>query len=358
MNTFDSKVKSMDPPQAVLSQPEGEKHQGISNPLTLISAQSRLDPDGVDRSTFEALSPDRDRRIRASRLEVAVTATALGLLLVSLLGENYSVVAFVLVAVFCVGTRVAHPVLHTVAALTLAVNVFVLPTLLARSASGSVTWIWIPLWCLEGLLVNWLLVVLFRVVWDQSETLSAFSTSTEVGHCEPGTAQLLIESSSQSQERVRLMVESIRNYAIVMLDPHGCVASWNVGAERILGYQASEILGRNHEQFHVAEDVGLKIPQRSLETAGAEGKFDVEGWRRRKDDTRLWAHVGVTPVRSATGDSPRLRNSHPGHHREETRGRVAPPGQRRTGTSRERSNRRARRGQPSTTRRGARAHPG
>ena len=84
------------------------------------------------------------------------------------------------------------------------------------------------------------------------------------------------------------MVESIRDYAIVMLDPDGRVASWNVGAERILGYQASEILGRNHEQFHVAEDIGLKIPQRSLETAEAEGKFEVEGWRRRKDSTRLW----------------------------------------------------------------------
>ncbi len=97
------------------------------------------------------------------------------------------------------------------------------------------------------------------------------------------------------------MVESIGEYAIVMLTPEGRVASWNVGAERILGYRAEEILGRNHAEFYVPEDLQLRVPERHIELCKAEGTFDSEGWRRRKDDTRLWAHVGVSTMRSSSG---------------------------------------------------------
>ena len=112
---------------------------------------------------------------------------------------------------------------------------------------------------------------------------------------------MLMESSGQSQERLRLMVESIGEYAIVMLTPDGRVASWNVGAERILGYRAEEILGRNHAEFYVPEDVLCRVPERHVEMSKAKGTFEAEGWRRRKDDTRVWVHVGLSPMRSPSG---------------------------------------------------------
>ena len=122
----------MNLPQAVTSQPEGEQHQGIANPRTSVSGRSGLDPDGVNRSTIDALSHNLDRLIRSSRVEIAVTALVLGLLLASLLGEKSSVVAFVLVAALCTLTLVEHPVMLIIATVALAANVSVLPAVLAR----------------------------------------------------------------------------------------------------------------------------------------------------------------------------------------------------------------------------------
>ena len=96
------------------------------------------------------------------------------------------------------------------------------------------------------------------------------SASAELGHCEPETVHLLMESSSQSQERFRLMVESIRDYAIVMLDPEGRVASWNVGAERILGYRRRRSWDATTRGSTSREDVGSGSRSACLEKREAE----------------------------------------------------------------------------------------
>ncbi len=104
-----------------------------------------------------------------------------------------------------------------------------------------------------------------------------------------------------SEERFRLLVEGTRDYAIYMLDPTGHVASWNPGAERIKGYRADEVLGRHFAQFFPAEDVQRGKPDAALRTAAAEGKYEDEGWRLRKDGSRFWASVVITALYDDAG---------------------------------------------------------
>ena len=99
------------------------------------------------------------------------------------------------------------------------------------------------------------------------------------------------------EERFRLMVESVRDYAIFMLDPAGRVATWNRGAERIKGYRAEEIIGRHFSQFYPREDLDWGKPAWELRVAAQEGRFEDEGWRVRKDGTRFWANVIITALR-------------------------------------------------------------
>jgi len=90
----------------------------------------------------------------------------------------------------------------------------------------------------------------------------------------------------RSEERSRLFVEGVRDYAIFMLDPDGCVSTWNVGAERIKGYKASEIIGQNFSVFYPDEDRRSGKPAWELDVAVKEGRFEDEGWRLRKDVRR------------------------------------------------------------------------
>jgi PAS domain S-box-containing protein len=99
----------------------------------------------------------------------------------------------------------------------------------------------------------------------------------------------------------QLMVEAVRDYAIFMLDPKGYVASWNTGAERIKGYSAAEIIGQHFSVFYPQEAVATGHPQRELEIAEAEGRFEEEGWRVKKDGGQFWANVVITAVRDKTG---------------------------------------------------------
>jgi PAS domain S-box-containing protein len=97
-------------------------------------------------------------------------------------------------------------------------------------------------------------------------------------------------------ERFRVLVESIKDYAIFMLDPDGNVATWNEGAQRIKGYTASEIVGRHHSTFYPPCDVASGKPLRLLEVAAREGRVETEGWRIRKDASRFWANVVITAL--------------------------------------------------------------
>ncbi|HEV2594451.1 MAG TPA: PAS domain S-box protein [Sphingomicrobium sp.] len=99
----------------------------------------------------------------------------------------------------------------------------------------------------------------------------------------------------------RLLVQSIVDYAIYMLDPNGFVTSWNAGAERIKGFQTEEIIGQHFSAFYTAEDREADMPKHVLETARREGKFEGEGWRVRKDGSRFWASVVVDRINDETG---------------------------------------------------------
>ncbi|MEO7037914.1 MAG: PAS domain S-box protein [Polyangiaceae bacterium] len=98
-----------------------------------------------------------------------------------------------------------------------------------------------------------------------------------------------------------LLVESVRDYAIFLVDLEGNVASWNAGAERCKGYPASEIIGQNLACFYSSEDVEAGLPSHELELAARNGCYEDEGWRIRKDRSRFWARVSISALRDATG---------------------------------------------------------
>jgi PAS domain S-box-containing protein len=104
------------------------------------------------------------------------------------------------------------------------------------------------------------------------------------------------------EDRYRLLVDAITDYAIYMLDRDGFVTSWNAGAQRFKGYAPAEILGEHFSRFYTDEDRAAGTPARALRTAAEEGRFEQEGWRIRKDGTEFWAHVVIDPVRSPSGE--------------------------------------------------------
>ncbi len=113
--------------------------------------------------------------------------------------------------------------------------------------------------------------------------------------------KLAEESLKQSEQQFRLLVQSVTDYAIYMLDPTGIVTNWNAGAQRIKGYRPEEIIGQHYSLFFSEEDRQNGTPQRGLATALRDGRFESQGWRIRKDGSRFWANVVVDPIRSDTG---------------------------------------------------------
>jgi len=105
-----------------------------------------------------------------------------------------------------------------------------------------------------------------------------------------------------SEDPFRLLVQSIVDYAIYMLDPNGRVTSWNAGAERIKGFKADEIVGKHFSEFYTEEDKAVGLPEKVLETARREGKFEGEGWRVRKDGSRFWASVVIDAIKADDGE--------------------------------------------------------
>jgi len=103
------------------------------------------------------------------------------------------------------------------------------------------------------------------------------------------------------EDRFRLFVGAVQDYAIFMLDPTGNVVSWNRGARSIKGYEASEIIGKNFSTFYPEEDVRSGKPAMELEVAAREGRFEDEGWRVRKDGSMFWANVIITAIRDEFG---------------------------------------------------------
>ncbi|HUQ98969.1 MAG TPA: PAS domain-containing sensor histidine kinase [Gemmatimonadaceae bacterium] len=109
------------------------------------------------------------------------------------------------------------------------------------------------------------------------------------------------EELRESEERFRLLVQEVRDYAIFMLDPTGHINTWNAGAERIKGYTADEVIGKHFSIFYTQEDLDNGKPPRELETATRTGVYEEEGWRVRKDGTQFWANVVITALRRPDG---------------------------------------------------------
>jgi PAS domain S-box-containing protein len=105
----------------------------------------------------------------------------------------------------------------------------------------------------------------------------------------------------ESEQRFRLLVQGVTDYAIYMLSPEGVVTNWNSGAERIKGYTEEDIVGSHFSRFYTAEDQNAGVPKRALSTASDTGRFEAEGWRVRKDGTRFWAHVIIDAIRDDEG---------------------------------------------------------
>ena len=113
--------------------------------------------------------------------------------------------------------------------------------------------------------------------------------------------RLAEEALRDSEQRFRLLVQGVRDYAIFMLDTTGHITTWNAGAQRIKGYTSEEIIGKHFSIFYTAEDLEDGKPARELEIATRTGVYEEEGWRLRKDGTRFWANVVITALRKPDG---------------------------------------------------------
>ena len=107
----------------------------------------------------------------------------------------------------------------------------------------------------------------------------------------------------RSEEQFRLLVQGVSDYAIYLLDSEGNITSWNLGAQRIKGYFANEIIGQHFSRFYTDEDRAAGLPQLALETVRKQGRFEKEAWRVRKDGSRFWAHVIIDPIRDDEGNA-------------------------------------------------------
>src|SRR5512142_3312365 len=106
----------------------------------------------------------------------------------------------------------------------------------------------------------------------------------------------------QNEELFRLLVGSVRDYAIYMLDPDGRIVTWNAGAERIKGYRADEVLGQHFRIFYGPREQQAGHPEHELEMALRHGHYEEDGWRHRKDGSQFWANVVVTAIHDDAGE--------------------------------------------------------
>src|SRR5260370_13107981 len=110
-----------------------------------------------------------------------------------------------------------------------------------------------------------------------------------------------VQELKESERRFRLLVQSVTDYAIFMLDTDGIVTNWNAGAQRIKGYAAEDIIGHHFSRFYRAADQRAGVPQRGIETARATGRYEAEGWRVRKDGSAFWANVIIDAIHDESG---------------------------------------------------------
>ncbi|MFX1767409.1 PAS domain S-box protein [Paraburkholderia sp. A1RI-2L] len=113
--------------------------------------------------------------------------------------------------------------------------------------------------------------------------------------------RLAYDALRENERKFRLLVQGVTDYSIFMLSPGGEVTNWNLGAARIKGYEASEVIGTHFRRFYTPEDIERGLPERGLRIAAQEGRFETEGWRVRKDGSRFWANVVIDAIRDECG---------------------------------------------------------
>ncbi|MCG2591449.1 PAS domain S-box protein [Ramlibacter sp. XY19] len=140
--------------------------------------------------------------------------------------------------------------------------------------------------------------VVIDPIRDESGELVGFAKITR-DISEKRAAQ---QALRESEQRFRMLVQGVTDYAIYMLSPTGEITNWNAGARRIKQYEQDEVLGSHFSRFYTEEDREAGKPYRALEEATAKGRFEAEGWRVRKDGTRFWAHVVIDSIRNEAGE--------------------------------------------------------
>ena len=142
----------------------------------------------------------------------------------------------------------------------------------------------------------WASVALDRIN-DENGKLIGFAKITRDMTEQRAAQQALIEA----EQKFRILVQGVTDYAIFMLDPKGRVTNWNAGAQRIKGYTPEEIVGEHFSKFYSREDFNAGVPHRAIETARETGRYEAEGWRIRKDGTRFWASVVLDAIKDEDG---------------------------------------------------------
>lgn len=140
--------------------------------------------------------------------------------------------------------------------------------------------------------------VVIDPIRDESGELIGFAKITR-DVSEKRAAQ---EALRESEERFRMLVQGVTDYAIYMLSPTGEITNWNAGARRIKQYEQDDVLGTHFSRFYTDEDREKGKPAHALQEATTQGRFEAEGWRVRKDGTRFWAHVVIDPIRNEAGE--------------------------------------------------------
>jgi len=147
--------------------------------------------------------------------------------------------------------------------------------------------------------------VVISAMHDANNCLIGFSLAFGSTNDQVNIAEKLLQTSAQlreNEERYRLLIEGVKDYAIVMLSPEGIINSWNYGAERIIGYKAEEIIGRSFSKFYLQEAIDGGFPKYEITSALERGRFENEGWRVRKGGSVFWANVVITALYNADNE--------------------------------------------------------